>query len=85
MDRAQALISAFSGSNWRGRRRSEQVVHDARRPAVQAQLAVHEAPRPVLEAVGHAAATHRGDDPGGEPVDFRHPHFWAPFIHLGIP
>lgn len=18
-------------------------------------------------------------------VDFRHPHFWAPFIHLGIP
>lgn len=53
--------------------------------ALQDELARHKAPPPMLEAVGQAAATHRGDDPGGKLADFRHPHFWAPFIHLGIP
>ena len=52
---------------------------------LQDELARHKAPPPMLEAVGQAAATHRGDDPGGKLADFRHPHFWAPFIHLGIP
>ena len=52
---------------------------------LQEELAGHEAPRAVVETVGRAVAARRGGGPGGPSADYRHPRFWAPFVHLGIP
>jgi CHAT domain-containing protein len=52
---------------------------------LQDELARQDAPQQTLDVVGQEVTARRGGDLGREPSDFRHPRFWAPFVHLGIP
>lgn len=53
--------------------------------ALQEELADQEASPAVLATIERAAAARRGRDAQDHASDFRHPRFWAPFIHLGLP
>ena len=53
--------------------------------ALQEELAEQEASPAVLATIERAAAARRGHDAQDHASDFRHPRFWAPFIHLGLP
>lgn len=52
---------------------------------LQEELAEQDASPAVLKTIERAAAARRGRDAQDHARDFRHPRFWAPFIHLGLP